>query len=231
MINLTKISNTLGSNISEALIRLHSFTGCDSLSAFAGEGKTSALKLLMKEERFQYLFLRSGQNLTVTQDDMALFEEFVCYLYGGQKLKVKGVSDLRYLLFCAKGAEVGSQQQPPSRGCLQKHFFRLNYQSFVWRNSLKDLNDLPSPVEYGWKIKREDLVIDWTDEKAAPDTVLELLFCGCKTSCKTKIYACVSNGRFCADRCKCDSCVNKIDDIEQDISADELDEETCNDVE
>ena len=77
-----------------------------SVSAFAGKGKTSALKLLKKEEKFQDLFLRTGQDLTVTQDDMALFEEFVFCLYGGQKLKVKDVSELRYLLFCAKGAEV-----------------------------------------------------------------------------------------------------------------------------
>ena len=106
LINLTQILNVLRSNIFEALIGLHSFTGCDSVSAFAGKGKTSALKLVKKEEKFQDLFLRTGQDLTVTQDDMALFEEFVFCLYGGQKLKVKDVSELRYLLFCAKGAEV-----------------------------------------------------------------------------------------------------------------------------
>ena len=41
--------------------------------------------------------------------------------------------------------------------------------------------------------------------------------------------ACFSNGLLCTNLCKCDSCDNKIDDIEQDISADELDEETYND--
>ena len=160
---------------------------------------------------------------------MALLEEFVCFLYGGQKLKVKDVSELRYLLFCAKGDEVGSHQLPPSQGCLQKHILRSNYQSFVWRNSLKDMNDLPSPVGYGWKLKKGDLVIDWTDGKAAPDTVLEFLSCSCKTSCKTKRCICVSNGLFCTDLCKCESCENKIDDTEENIGVEEWDEESYDD--
>ena len=91
------------------------------------------------------------------------------------------------------------------------------------------MNDLPSPIEYGWKLRKEDLVIDWTDEKAAPDTVLELLSCGCKTSCKTKRCTCVSNGLLCTDLCVCVSCDNKINGIQGDISDEELDEETYND--
>ena len=80
------------------------FTGCDSVSSFAGKGKLPALKLMRKDKRFIELFHRLGQDLTVSVEDMALIEEFVCCLYGGEKIKVNNVSELRYLLFCAKGA-------------------------------------------------------------------------------------------------------------------------------
>ena len=59
--------------------------------------------------------------------------------------------------------------------------------------------------------------------------MLELLSCNCKTSCKTKRCAFLSNGFLCTNVCKCDSYDNKIDDIDQDISAEEWDEETYND--
>ena len=57
LINLTQISSVYGSNISEALIGLHSFTGCYSVSSFAGKGKMYSLKLLSAEEMTYFLDL------------------------------------------------------------------------------------------------------------------------------------------------------------------------------
>ena len=42
----TAAVNINGIDFSEAIIGLHVFTGCDSISAFAGCGKMKALKLL-----------------------------------------------------------------------------------------------------------------------------------------------------------------------------------------
>ena len=44
------ISQKYGENICEALPSLHAFTGCDSVSAFSGKGKQSAVKVILKDE-------------------------------------------------------------------------------------------------------------------------------------------------------------------------------------
>ena len=80
LINLTQLANVLGPEAT-ALLGIYAFTGCDSVSSFAGKGKLPALKLMRKDKRFIELFHRLGQDLTVTEDDMALIEEFVCCLW------------------------------------------------------------------------------------------------------------------------------------------------------
>ena len=47
-IDITKVGQSLGEETCKALQGLHAFTGCDSVSAFSGRGKVSALNLIMK---------------------------------------------------------------------------------------------------------------------------------------------------------------------------------------
>ena len=47
-VNINNISDNLGSGLSRSNPRIHAFTGCDSVSAFAEEGKLAVLKLLRK---------------------------------------------------------------------------------------------------------------------------------------------------------------------------------------
>ena len=56
------------------------------MSAFAGKGKLPAVKLMKKDELYLKLFERIGQELIVTDDDVCLLEEFICDLYGGERL-------------------------------------------------------------------------------------------------------------------------------------------------
>ena len=57
-----------GREICESLIGLHSFTGCDSVSAFAGKGKIGALKILKSNEGTRRAFRELGQSWTVSED-------------------------------------------------------------------------------------------------------------------------------------------------------------------
>ena len=43
-----KIATAIGSELCEALIGLHAYTGFDTMSAFAGKGKLRALQILKK---------------------------------------------------------------------------------------------------------------------------------------------------------------------------------------
>ena len=40
--------------------QLHSYTGCDTVSAFAGQEKAKALKLLIQSTDYQDMFLKNG---------------------------------------------------------------------------------------------------------------------------------------------------------------------------
>ena len=81
---------------------------------------------------------------------------------------------------------------------------------------------LPSPDGYGWKIVEGELVIDWTDEKPAPDSVIEMMSCKCKKPCDAKNdCACHGNGLFCTDMRKCVTCENIMDDEEEDFGEEE----------
>ena len=110
--------------------------------------------MMKKNENFVQLFKRYGQALNISESDISLLEEFVCHIYGGDKLKVSNVSKLRYLLFCVKGAEISSHMLPPSRQSLRKHILRGNYQAYIWRESLTRMRDMPGPDGYGWKINK-----------------------------------------------------------------------------
>ena len=49
-IDIRKIASTLGHNTCNALIGMHYFKGCDTVSAFAGRGKISSLNMIIKED-------------------------------------------------------------------------------------------------------------------------------------------------------------------------------------
>ena len=80
---------------------MHAFTGCDTVSAFAGRGKAKALKLLTNSKEHQDKFLLLGQEWDVSPDLSDKLEAFTCHL------------------FCAKKDEIESHQLPPCRDCFE----------------------------------------------------------------------------------------------------------------
>ena len=118
-----------GREICEALIGLHSFTGCDSVSAFAGKGKIGALKILKSNEGARRAFRELGQSWTVSEDLYTLLEKFTCSMYIPVGNTTSHVNDARYELFCAKNGELESHQLPPCQDSLRKHILRANYQA------------------------------------------------------------------------------------------------------
>ena len=55
------------------MIDVHAYTGCDSVSAFGGQGKIKALNLINKSHEYRQLFISFGQEWHVTEN---VFKEF-----------------------------------------------------------------------------------------------------------------------------------------------------------
>ena len=60
---------------------MHAYTGCDTVSAFAGKGKAKALKLLTSSKENQDTFLKLGQEWDISPELLDQLEAFTCLLY------------------------------------------------------------------------------------------------------------------------------------------------------
>ena len=216
-VNITKLAYVLGESNCKALLGLHAFTGCDSVSAFAGRGKVAALKA-MKLEQFSGTLQDLGNQWNLTMEQHKQLEAFVCHLYQ-DKSGTGDINELRYKLFCAKKGEMESWQLPPCAAALRKHSDRANYQARIWRLCLESCPNIPSPAAHGWCIEqvngKYEMAIDWLgDAPPAPDAVLQLLSCTCSRSCKLPICPCLANGLKCTHLCKLLTCTNQVPEEE-----------------
>ena len=57
--------------------------------------------------------------------------------------------------------------------------------------------------EFKWSVKEDVLKVQWLLLPPAPDYVLNLINCACKTGCKTKRCACKADGLKCMQLCQC----------------------------
>ena len=104
------------------IIGIHAFTGCDTVSAFAGTGKAKALKMLTHSRDYQDTFMELGREWDVSLEPMNKLEHFTCHLCAPKTSSTK-INELRYHLFCAKKGEgeVESHLLPPCKDCIVQH--------------------------------------------------------------------------------------------------------------
>ncbi|CAM4534943.1 unnamed protein product [Leuciscus chuanchicus] len=155
LVAIRKVAATVGMDTCRALIGLHAYTGCDTVSAFAGKGKTRALTLLMNNKETQDTFLKLGQEWDLSPELSNKLEAFTCVLYA-PKASTTMINKLRYHLFCAKKGEIESHQLPPCKDSLRQHTLRANYQAGIWKRCLEKDPQVPSPVGRGWKMETEE---------------------------------------------------------------------------
>ena len=120
IVDVSKLSENL-SSLCTPLIGIHSFTECDSVSAFTGKGKihVSALKLAAGSKEWQETFALLGEDWSSKEELATKLEAFTCAWYGAKKST--SINEVRYNLFCAKKGNVESHQLPPCKATLQKH--------------------------------------------------------------------------------------------------------------
>ncbi|MES9881053.1 MAG: hypothetical protein ABW185_09250 [Sedimenticola sp.] len=210
LIIIDKMAAALGHGVCDSLLGLHVFTGCDTVSAFSGQGKLKGLKLLQQDQTFQEAFSTLGQQWQFQDDLFPIIQEFTCKLYAA-RTPIRQVNELRYQLWRAKKGSVESGQLPPCEDSLYQHTLRSNYQSAIWRRSLGAEADVPpAQPNHGWMTEDGRLAIRWMTSSPAPQSILEFISCKCSRSCQLPRCQCMSNGLRCTEECRLQECSNML---------------------
>ena len=124
-ISITSIVQAIGQNLCSSLLGMHAYTGCDTVSAFAGRGKIGALRIVKEQRSFQEMFDLLGVEWELSDDLFQMLPNFTCRMYSSRP-GTNSINELRYRLFCSKRCNIESDQLPPCADCLYKHACRAN---------------------------------------------------------------------------------------------------------
>ena len=138
-----------------ALIGFHAFTGCDSVSAFAGKSKKRPFKLLMKSQDYIETFQMLGQSWNL-DDVIERLEKFTCHMYGSSL--TTSVNELRYKTYCTKKGKITCEDLPPCHSTFLQNCNRANYQSHILCSALEGWVVNQSPVGHGSKLDDDGLL-------------------------------------------------------------------------
>ncbi|XP_070535408.1 uncharacterized protein [Ptychodera flava] len=225
IIHINKITEALGDETAQALVGLHVFSGCDSVSAFRGKGKKKMANMLLTSDTYTNTFQEIGTSWTVSDELMTQIESFVCELYGqGQ---CSNVNEARYNCF-----RLGSQNDgalPPNKDSLKLHTQRANYQTAIYRRCLQAKMDAPSPHGHGWIVQDSELSIQWMTLPPAPDSIINFVSCKCKKSGCSSRCSCREVELLCTELCQCVSCTNTNTKEQNECIEDESDD-SCSDI-
>ena len=137
--------------LAKALLGFHCFTGCDTISAFAGQGKLKPLNLLFHNEEYIDVFCYLGEVQTLTNDMIRKLERFAIHIYGKRPASQPlSIDDMRYNLYYQRGGKTTFAYLPLCLNVMTQHCIRTNYQEFIWRQCFTPIMDIDSPTNHGW---------------------------------------------------------------------------------
>ena len=171
---------------------------------------------MRKNDDFVQAFCVLGESLYVNPDLRKILERFVCGLYGftDEQQQNYSVNEARFRLF--KKGKFSEEFLPPTHDVLQLHIDRANYQSYIWKNCLTTILDMPSFEDHGWVVADESVTVKWMLLPIAPDSVLSFVSCSCKKGCDNNRCSCTRAKLNCSDLCHCHGCQNTINRMDSD---------------
>ena len=165
-----------------ALPFFNAFTGCDTVSAFVGKEKKSALQTWNVFQAATEVFTRlSAPVSSITDDEFSIIEEFVVIMYDRES-ETNKFDEARLDLVADKQRQYNSV--PPSSAALVQHVKKSALQSgHTWGEALSRIQNVSTPSNWGWKKENDVWVPHWTSLAPIAASCQELLKCGCKKNC------------------------------------------------
>jgi len=170
------MARALGPEKCLALPFLHAFSGCDTVSSFAGRGKRTVWDIWKTFNDVTPAFWTLASTPSSVEGQLDVLERFVV-LYDRASSGEK-VNEARKQLFSQKGRPMDGL--PPTQAALVEHTKRAAYQAgHVWAQMFVAVPKLPSPGEWGWLQTTEgSWEVKWTTLPEASHACRELLRCG-----------------------------------------------------
>lgn len=186
------------------LLAAHALTGCDTVSSFAGIGKMTVLKKL---EVFSGE-LKLGKMSVPFQEISESCLQFTNLLYGdesGANLNTVRANIFRKRIAGKRHIPPKLSSLPPTMASFQAHIKRAHFQAVLWQAAGEPSPPDLDPVEYGWQLHQLTLrpALGLDAQLPAPDEILNLVRCSCKTGCSTVQCTCTKMSVTCTAFCKC----------------------------
>ncbi len=174
----------------------HASTGCDTtVSQLSGHAKKYAWDVFQDQ-----LDLLDGLGVGEPCEQVTMnAEKFVCKLYSPSD-DVSSSDALRCKLFMKGKCEL--EHIPPTSDAVDLHIKRAHYQTAVWLSAAEPIQNLHSPIDYGWYESDGALKPLLMRKDAIPKSCVDILTCNCK-ECATSRCTCRSHRLKCTSACGC----------------------------
>ncbi|VDH97688.1 Hypothetical predicted protein [Mytilus galloprovincialis] len=164
---------------------------------------------MSENEELRQLALPFLSRCSSVKDIVNCGVQIIAYLYGG--VPHESLDIIRYRKFANKVLSnsvtfLQVQTLPPTSAAAEQHCKRVFYQIIEWTEET-NLN----PLDWGWSITNDRLTPIKTTLPAAPDKLLNIIRCKCKTNCDTRRCTCRKHGLECTiacSECKGHLCTN-----------------------
>lgn len=192
------------------LLFCHAFTGCDTVSAIGGHGKTALFNKFctgdIDEHMDVFLDIRVDKD-AVIRAGTAIFQ----YIYHEPDTTL---GTIRYNMFSRKAAAgfIKPETLPPTDGAAAQHSLRAYLQTRDWM-LLQSMSLDPS--DYGWTVGVRGYEPVPTEDPMAPEELLRFTSCNCNGYCNNQRCSCKKNGVKCISacgNCKGITCKNGVHD-------------------
>lgn len=192
-----KLQSGLGS-MSDYILFYHAMTGCDTLSAPFRKGKKLSFKKLSNNDDLRKRVDVFNTSDSTADDVASAGEAFLMAMY--QPGSGKTLDEMRYNNYkriVAKQpvyAKFDLGILPPTSSAARQHSLRVFHQVQLWRGI-----QLP-PADWGWKVDDDHLMPIASLRAAAPEKLLHLIACNCKSGCE-RSCECKRGGLECNTMC------------------------------
>ena len=134
----------------------------------------------MHKEQFKQQAITFSSKLLSKEQIVATGERALAILYNR---KDDDLDQMRYSMFCDKlissKTQIKPEVLPPTSLAAKYHSMRVFCQ--VMQSKGREIN----PTKWGWKITDNMMMPKYTDLPYAPEELLKIISCNCKTGCSS----------------------------------------------